>query len=119
MNKTKKENISNKNVLVNNFNLYFGEIGEKMAASISTHNDCSFIDYLNAQINSSFSFKLVSHKIVKYVINNMKPKNSSGHNGISMKLLQNLELILYKPITLLVKQSLKTGIFADCMKIAK
>ena len=130
LNKTKKdnlpetfyinnENISNKNVLVNNFNSYFGEIGEKTAATIPTHNDCSFTDYLNAQINYSFSFKLVSNETVKNVINNMKPKNSSGHDGISMKLLKYLELILYKPITLLVNQSLKTGIFPERMKIAK
>ena len=49
----------------------------------------------------------------------MKPKNSSGHDEISMKLLKYLELILYTPITLLVNQSLKTGIFPDRMKIAK
>ena len=66
-----------------------------------------------------FLFELVSNVTVKNVINNMKPKNSSGHDGISMKLLKYLELILYKPITLLVNQSLKTGIFPDRMKIAK
>ena len=49
----------------------------------------------------------------------MNSKKSSGHDGLSLNLLKDIKLELAKPITLIINQSLNTGIFPDKLKIAK
>ena len=50
----------------------------------------------------------------------MNSKTSSGHDQISLILLKKLKNVLVTPpITVIVNQSLKTGIFPDALKIAK
>ena len=49
----------------------------------------------------------------------MKPKTSSGDDGISMKLLKKISEPLIPSLTILINQSLVTGIFPHEMKLAK
>ena len=49
----------------------------------------------------------------------LKNKTSSGHDGISIKLLKYLSPALQKPLTLIINQSLITGLFPEKLKIAK
>ena len=49
----------------------------------------------------------------------MNSKKSSGPDGLSLNLLKDIKLELAKPITLIINQSLNTGIFPDKLKIAK
>ena len=49
----------------------------------------------------------------------LKSKNSAGFDGISTNLLKNIMPGILKPITLILNQSLATGIFPDKLKIAK
>ena len=46
-------------------------------------------------------------------------KNSSGHDGISNKLLKLTKNILSKPLTLIINQMITTGIFPDSFKKSK
>ena len=55
---------------------------------------------------------------MKY-INNLKPKCSAGHDGISSKLLKNIAQIIAPTLTIIINQSLYTGIFPEKLKIAK
>ena len=46
-------------------------------------------------------------------------KNSSGKDEISNKLLKSIKDEIAKPLTIIINQSLKTGIFPEALKIAK
>ena len=56
---------------------------------------------------------------VRSAIDNLENKTSCGCDGISNKLLKLIKNEINKPITLIVNQSLKTGIFPKVFKIAK
>ena len=53
------------------------------------------------------------------MINKLKSKNSSGKNKISNNLLKSIRVDIAKPLTIVINQSLKTGVFPDALKIAK
>ena len=46
-------------------------------------------------------------------------KHSTGHDGISVQLLKFLAPALVRPLTLIINQSLKTGIFPEKLKVWK
>ena len=53
------------------------------------------------------------------IISKMKPKSSSGLDNISCRLMKDISDINAIPLTLLINQSLQSGIFSDKLKIAK
>ena len=53
------------------------------------------------------------------VLNNLKQKLSCGHDGISSRLLKASKTVVCKPLTLIINQTLTSGIFPDTLKIAK
>ena len=71
------------------------------------------------RIMSSFHFDFVYSTTVTKIINSLKTKYSAGHDGISLKFLKTLALAIINPLTLIINQSLATGIFPDSLKIAK
>jgi hypothetical protein len=105
--------------LVNHFNNYFGNIGTSMAASIPNVNNVDCMDYLDDKINSLFKFKPVTNEQVYKIINQLKSKPSVGHDGLSTITVKYLASLLTEPLTLLINQSLKAGIFPDKLKLAK
>ena len=62
--------------------------------------------------------KIIIIIIVK-AIDNLENKNSSGHDGISNKVLNYIKLELRSSLTLIVNQMLTTGIFPDSFKKSK
>ena len=50
------------------------------------------------------------------IIRSLKPKNSSGYDDISNKLLKELHPIILQPLTEVINKSLHEGIFLDDMK---
>ena len=111
--------VTDKTSIVNHFNEYFGEIGSTMASNIPTVNNAVFTDYLQANINTNFKFVPVTIAKVSKIIKQISPKNSVGYDGISNNLLKFLEPILLNPLTVIINQSLKSGIFPDKLKVAK
>ena len=53
------------------------------------------------------------------IINKLKNKSSFGHDTISNKLIKRCKDILVKPITLMINQTLKTGIFPCDVKLSR
>ncbi len=49
----------------------------------------------------------------------MKPKTSSGYDGISMKIIKSGKNILAHPLAMIINEMFHTGIFPDLLKIAK
>jgi len=62
--------------------------------------------------------KLVSTKEIEGIIKHLKPKNSSGCDGISTKLLKLSSSFISSPLTYICNKSLSSGIFPDHMKYA-
>ena len=75
--------------------------------------------YLNRQINSTFKIQNVDEKAVKKTIHNLPIKHSCGFDGISSKMLQIIEPVILKLLTIVINQVLCTGMFPDKLKIAK
>ena len=61
-------------------------------------------------------FEPASVEEVSMIINNLKPKNSSGYDGISSKLLKMLHPVIIYPLTDIINKSLQEGIFPNDMK---
>ena len=64
-------------------------------------------------------FKCVTQEDIVKAIDNLENKNSSGHDGISNKVLKYIKLELSNSLTLIVNQMLTTGIFPDSFKKSK
>ena len=105
--------------IVNKFNSYFTQIGPKLAYSILSPPNKSFKDYLKKPVNTNFSFKPVNTNTVIKIIDSLKPKSSCGCDRFSNKLLKTTKNEIVHVLTLIINQSLSTGIFPDRLKIAK
>ena len=77
--------------IANTFNVFFTNIGEKIANGIDYVGNKDYNYYLNKEIHSSFTFVNIDEAAVKKTINNLQAKSSSGCDGISSKLLKVIE----------------------------
>ena len=111
--------IANEKDIANGFNNFFVNIGPNLATSIDNNDLNPYHTYLLHPTQCKFKFNLIDENHVKKIISDMKPKTSSGFDKISLKLLKTCSSSLAKPITLIINQSLATGIFPDLLKIAK
>ena len=71
------------------------------------------------KLKTVFNFTPIEEEQTKTIINNLKPKNSSGHDNISLILLKASINSIAKPLTCIINQSLKTGRFPSKLKVAK
>lgn len=101
------------------FNNFFINIGPALSNAIEVPQNKSYKDYIKEKIHARFHFETVSTNKVTKIIEKMKPKTSSGQDGISSALLKDVHLITVKVLTLIINQSLSTGICPDRLKIAK
>ena len=113
--------ITDKQTIADQFNTFFTEIGPKLANKIDCTKSSSdnFKHYLKSKPKSVFGFNSVSTDDVQKIIYKLKKKSSTGHDGISTKLLQRLCPIIAMPLTSIINQSLYTGIFPENLKLAK
>ena len=84
-----------------------------------TTRNHNYRKYLTGNILSSFQFDLVDDDTIVKTLQSIKSKSSSGHDGISSKLLKFLSPPLISPLRVIINQSLITGIYHDKLKIAK
>ncbi len=111
--------ITDKLEIANKFNIFFTNIGPELANKIKAPKNKNFKRYLKKKFTKQLKFKQTNETEVKKIIESLQPKNSSGFDGISMKLIKKLKTILITPLTLIINQSLKSGIFPNKLKIAK
>ena len=117
--KINDEVITDKQIIANNFNNFFVNIGPSLSKEIKAPSNKSFRDYLTKTYQSTFEFETVHEETINKHINELKNKNSTGKDGISSKLLKAIKTSLIKPLTLIFNQMLITGIFPERLKIAK
>ena len=111
--------VSDPGQIANSFNRYFRNIGADLASNIQAPQNKSYKDYLKHPNKNEFDFKNVTEHEVGKIIDQLKPKTSTGFDGLSMKLIKEIKSIVIKPLTLLINQTLKAGIFPNKLKIAK
>ena len=101
------------------FNSFFASVGEPNSKNITEHGGSSYGDYLSERIESNFEFRLVDSHYIKQIIKGIKTSRSNGHDGISSEFLKLISNDIADSITLIINQSLKSGIFPNQLKIAK
>ena len=111
--------ISDKVVLANQLNLYFSNIGSNIASQIVISDEKSYTDYLHSPCKIEFKFKEITVQYTKEIIDSLKAKSSCGVDGLSVKLLKLIKGEIATSLTLVINQSLLSGIFPDQLNIAK
>ena len=112
--------IADQKEIADQFNIFFPSIGSTLSDSIEiADSTLDFTDYLNNPTEHHFNFNTITESETLSIINKLKNKNSSGKDEISNKLLKSIKDEIAKPLTIIINQSLKTGVFPDALKIAK
>ena len=106
-------------IIANKFNTFFADIGLRLSESVNNTHNALFTDYLHNPSMHDFTFELITEETTMKILNNLKPKPSCGYDGISTKLLKTCKLEICKSVTLIINQTLSTGIFPDSLKVAK
>ena len=109
--------ISDPNEIVNKFNKYFINIGKQISNQIVPTQ--SFQSYLTSPINKRFKLMEVDDNKTMRIVNNLENKSSYGYDYISNLLLKCAKNELIKPLTLIINQTINTGIFPEQLKISK
>ena len=111
------EMINDPIIIANKFNQYFAHIGSTLADKIPSAPH--FNSYLSTPVDSVFSFHTVTEENISHIINKLKNKVSYGHDSISNIMITRAHKPLIKPLTLLINQTLCTGIFPNDLKISR
>ena len=83
-------------------------------------NIIDYTQYLSTpRTETRLQFKCITDNDTQKAIDKLENKSSSGHDGISNKLLKLLKMELCKSLTLIINQMITTGIFPDSFKISK
>ena len=92
-------------------NIFFSNIGSTLSEAIKLDDSTlALTDYLNNPTEHRFNFSKISENKTLTIINNLKSTNSSGKDEISNKLLKSIICEISKPLTIIINQSLETGI---------
>ena len=109
--------VMDKNVIANQFTNNIGSTLAQTIPNVDTHKTVN--SYLINKTSSAFKFKLVTEEDIFKTISKLDSKNSTGYDQISSDLLNRINEYIHKPLTLIVNQSLSSGIFPNKLKIAK
>ena len=109
--------ISNPVTIANKFIEYFAHIGSTLADKIPAAPH--FNNYLNNPLETKFSFQTITENKVLNIINKLKNKISYGYDSISNIMLKRAHDPLIRSLTLLINQTLSTGIFPNALKISR
>ena len=111
--------IRNGTDIANNFNTFFANIGPDLSEKISVQSDKNVNTFLKKKISLNFNFEPATVHSVKKIIDKLAPKSSTGHDSLSTQLLKSISTAITPAVTVIINQSLTTGIFPDRLKIAK
>ena len=107
-----------KSKISNAFCSYFTDIGKQCASSVGTSSK-QFHEYLIGNCPKSLFLHPTDKLDIIRIINELKPKNSRGHDGISSKLLKDLKNEIALPLSIMINTSIESGHVPDTMKLAK
>ena len=111
--------IKNPKIIAEKFNEFFVNIGPSLVKNNRPIANKTYQMYMNKTILTSFQFNLIDGTIFDKIVSFLHTKTSSGHDGLSVKLLKYLSPAIKEPLILIINQSMLTGIFPEKLKIAK
>ena len=111
--------ISGSKTFADKFYGYFTKIGPELASSIDTSREIPFNNYLKSPWQQSFQFQYTIPESIKKHIGESKPKSSAGYDNLSSKLLEDIRCIRSRLLSIIINQSLCSGIFPSKLKLAK
>ena len=111
--------ISGSKTIADKFNEYFTKIGPELARSIDTSHKIHFDNYLKSPCQLSFQFQYTTPDSIEKIIGDLKPKSSAGYDNLSSKLLKDIKGIISCPLSIIINQSLCSGIFPSKLKLAE
>ena len=106
-------------LITDEFAKFFSGIGKEYSNKIKKPIN-SAEHYLNKIQGSNKTLFLhpATHVEIDSIIKNIAPKKSSGHDGISNKLLKDIGPALCYPLQIVFNKSLELGKFPDIIKLA-
>jgi hypothetical protein len=105
--------------IANMFNDFFVNVGPKLAHEIPQIPTLNHSNYLTSTITHTIKFDILQESDILKIIDKLKPKTSSGYDNISTHFLKQIKHAIVKPLTIIINQCFKTGIFPDKLKIAE
>ena len=112
-------NTSSKRIISNSFAKYYGEIGIQLSEKLSkSQPGVNVNNFKEKACDKTFHFFPVSNDDVKKHIMKLKPKTSSGCDGISNVMLKETYEFYITPLTYLINKSLSDAEYPDNYKIA-
>ena len=111
--------ITDPDEIANEFNRYFINIRRSLSDQIqSIHSSQDYLLQHNKP-TSNFSFNPANEECIAKFIVKLKNKSSFGCNSISNKLIKSAGHVLVKPLTVIVNQSLHTGVYPSQLKLSR
>ena len=108
-----REKCSDKARISEDFKLFFTTIGSQNENKISRHEGSTYQDYSANQYDCTFAFHLINNNDTLRIIKNIKMSHSKDYDGISTEHLKLINKDISKCLTLIINQSLNSGIFPD------
>jgi len=120
INRIKVNNIelTDQNVITEEFNKYFSTIGAKLAENFNSEN-VNHKAYLRNKVENSFFLHFTTEREITKERNNFDCKKSPGYDDISVKFLQAAKNLVAKPLMLIFNKAITTGQYPNALKIAK
>ena len=85
--------------------------------NVDINND--FNQYMPGKTNCTSKFEPIIVDIVSRINGGLKIKTSTGVDSVPNKLVNFVKNVTSDPLSIIINQMLKLGIFPDCLKISK
>ena len=108
--------LSDKNIIANEFNKFFNQIGVKLGQAISSTDKAEDFLPFTEDENPRFNFQQVTSNTVMKIVEKLKPKRSAGPDGIPTFLVKHIFRSIPNIVTHLVNLSLAEGILPCRLK---
>ena len=106
--------ISEPKQVANAFNDFFISSGDGGLLNVKTKNN--FNEYMPRKTNCTLRFEPITVDTIRRNINDLIPKTSIGVDSVSNKLLKFVKNVISEPLSIIINQMVKSGIFPDSLK---
>ena len=117
--KSGNEIITNPTRITESFNKFFTDIGKNLAQSIDNDDPNSFKRFLGNPVLQSFHLCETSVPEIKYLMNKINPKKSTGSDDLPGIFTNISAPIVAETLSKLFNLSIRNGEYPDALKIAK
>ena len=112
-----EKEINDPNVITNEFNKYFTNIGENLSR-LTPNVDGDFKEFLGPSNNNHMSLTPITDRDIINVVNGLKT-SSPGDDCIPINIIKKILPCILKPLKHVITKSFSMGVFPTKLKIAK